>query len=99
MHYSLSALTGFGQPIEKVRVLSYEVNYLLVEIYVDGVSGILVDDQEKPLHFASINHVKRALMSCKVQQAELVHESAYDEMIGNPDDDYPPMIIPLQLTH
>lgn len=98
MHYSLSALTGYGLPIEKVRVLSYEANFFLVEVLINGHQGILVDDKEKPMHFNSLNHVKRAFTPCTVQEAELVHDRAYDEMIGNPDDNHEPMILPLTLS-
>lgn len=54
----------------------------LAEVDFDGRKGFIVDDNNKPRQFPSIDALKDALHSCTVHKAYLVHQSAYDEMCG-----------------
>ena len=71
--------------INELVVHSFEMGLYLVEADYDGRRAFLVDDDDKPQRFSSIEHVKHALDRCTIYQAYLVHQSAYDEMCGGPE--------------
>lgn len=68
--------------ITELTVHSYEMGRYLAEVDFDGRRGFIVDDNNKPQQFQSINALRDALHSCTVHRAYLVHQSAYDEMCG-----------------
>jgi len=54
----------------------------LAEVLYDGRQAFLVDENNKPQQFSSVEAVKLALGRCTIYKAYLVHQSAYDEMCG-----------------
>mgnify|MGYP006981148601 FL=1 len=69
--------------VEMLTVRSYEMNVYLVELKVGDETG-LVYEGDRPKRFHSTQHVRDTFASCIILAAQMLHESPYDEMIGNP---------------
>lgn len=85
-------------PIERLRILSYEMNIYLVELQQGEYTGLIRAGDGRPQRFNSVAQIKELFSECEVLCAELVHESPYDEMIGNPPKAANKMVLPLQFT-
>jgi len=84
-HHRLAHLNHQDVRIDELTVHSYEMGLYLVEADFDDRKGFIVNDDNLPQHFHSVEQVKQSLSSCTVRQAWLVHQSAYDEMCGGPE--------------
>ncbi len=84
-HHRLAHLNHQDVRIDALTVHSYEMGLYLVEADFDGRKGFIVNDENQPQRFHSVEQVKQALTNCTVRQAWLVHQSAYDEMCGGPE--------------
>ncbi|HEX5791922.1 MAG TPA: DUF6482 family protein [Rheinheimera sp.] len=71
--------------INELIIHSYEMGVYLAEADYDGRKAFLLDENGKPQRFHSIDEVKLALDRCTIYKAFLVHQSAYDEMCGSPE--------------
>ncbi|MDB4281398.1 DUF6482 family protein [Paraglaciecola sp.] len=70
--------------VDMLTVCSYEMNVYLVKLTVGGNTG-LVYEGESPKRFHSSQFIRDAFEGCNVLAAQMLHESPYDEMIGNPE--------------
>ena len=68
--------------INELTIHSYEMGVYLAEADYDGRKAFLMNDDNKPEKFASVEQVMQALERCTIYKAYLVHQSAYDEMCG-----------------
>ncbi|GAA0855063.1 DUF6482 family protein [Aliiglaciecola litoralis] len=83
--------------IEELEVQSFEMNLYLVKLKIDGSSGMLY--QNKALkRFHSAEQIRDEFKSVHVVKAWMVHESPYDEMIGNPPKSSTSMTLPFSMT-
>jgi hypothetical protein len=71
--------------IDSLEVQSFEMNVYLVKLDVAGESGFVYDKLDKPMRFHSSQQVRDVFEHCEVKAASMVHDSPYDEMIGNPN--------------
>ncbi len=83
MAIKLAALKKRG-PIEKVAIRSMDLSLYQAEAVVDGVRQLIAGKDGKPLRSFNLLDMKRALSELEIRELVLVHESAYDEMIGQP---------------
>lgn len=84
-HHRIAHLNRRDVRIDEVTIHSFEMGKYLVEVVFDCRKGFIVDDNNRPQQFNSVEEVKQALTECVVRQAFLVHQSAYDEMCGGPE--------------
>lgn len=84
--------------IDRLRILSFEMNIYLVDVELEAFRGLVRDEKGNPQRFASVTEIKDLFGQCTVRKAELVHESPYDEMIGNPPRANNQMVLPIQFT-
>jgi len=84
-HHRLAHLNHQDVRIDELTVHSYEMGLYLVEADFDGRKGFIVNDENQPQRFHSVEQVKQAFTNCTIRQAWLVHQSAYDEMCGGPE--------------
>ena len=73
--------------IQVLRLCSFESGIYLVELEIDEQTYLVKDEQGKVLSFRSALDAKKPFKQLDVTRAELVQESAYDEMIGQPVGD------------
>lgn len=81
--------------IAELTIHSFEMGVYLAEADYDGRKAFLVDEDNKPQRFLSIDEVKQALDRCTIYKAYLVHQSAYDEMCGGADKGDNTLKVPL----
>ncbi len=82
MAHKLEHLNFDDVVIRKLTVHSVEMGLYLAEVDLDGHTAFIVGDDNRPRHFHSVAQVKEQLIKASIKSAVLVHQSAYDEMIG-----------------
>lgn len=82
MAHKLEHLNFNDVVINKLTVHSLEMGLYLAEVVFDGKSGYIVDDNNRPRHFQSVEQIKSNLSLARIENGVLIHQSAYDEMIG-----------------
>ncbi|MFT2092729.1 DUF6482 family protein [Paraglaciecola sp. 2405UD69-4] len=82
--------------IDRLTVHSYEMSIYLVELEIGSDIGFVYDD-DKPKRFVSSQEVRQAFENCKVLTAQMLHESPYDEMIGNPESAQKACFLPFHM--
>ncbi|MFT5838802.1 MAG: hypothetical protein ACI9UT_001298 [Flavobacteriales bacterium] len=70
--------------VDMLTVCSYELNVYLVKLRVGESTG-LVYEGDSPKRFHSSQHIRDAFDGLHILAAQMIHESPYDEMIGNPE--------------
>ncbi len=73
--------------VEELRIRSVEPAFYLLEIRTKDENFQVVDGNGKTVMFRSVEAARRACEGMQVSQTLLVHQSAYDEMIGMPGVD------------
>jgi hypothetical protein len=71
--------------VDELIVHSFEMGVYLAEVLYDGRQAFVVDEDNKPQRFSSVDDVMQAMGRCTIYKAYLVHQSAYDEMCGAPE--------------
>lgn len=84
--------------IQRLEVQSFEMNVYLVKLHIDDEQGFLYGDDDRPQRFSASQEIRDAFAHCAVDSAVMVHESPYDEMIGNPKKAANPMELPFSMT-
>lgn len=70
--------------VDMLTVCSYEMNIYLVKLRVGNKTG-LVYAGDSPKRFHSSQHIRNEFAGLNILAAQMLHESPYDEMIGNPE--------------
>ena len=83
--------------INRLEVQSFEMNVYLVKLEINGESGFVYDSADRPMRFHSSQHVRDAFGHFTVETAVMVHDSPYDEMIGNPNKPEKRMEMPFSM--
>ena len=81
---SLSALHERDPTIDVLRIRSIDPELYIVEVEFDGQCLRVTDEDGEPLSFRGVPAAKQPFSSLTIREAFLVHESAYDEMVGQP---------------
>lgn len=71
--------------IHELVIYSVEMGIYLAQVNYDDRVGFLVDTDNRPQRFLSVEQVKQSLAEATIKKAWLQHQSAYDEMIGGPE--------------
>jgi hypothetical protein len=95
MKFTLDNLRKHKVALDEVTIHSFDMSLYLVELKVGQHQGMLVGENDRPLHFRSVEQVKGDMSDFSVLRVQLRHDSPFDEMIGNPDSAMQPLIIPL----
>ncbi|MCV2885880.1 DUF6482 family protein [Aestuariibacter sp. AA17] len=98
MRYKLSVVVSKQVSIDLLEVQSFESNVYLVKLTINGVEGLLYGDTDSPVRFMSANQIRETFENNAIQDAYLIHQSYYDEMIGNPPSANEPMRIPFSMS-
>ncbi|MEM8501239.1 MAG: DUF6482 family protein [Pseudomonadota bacterium] len=71
--------------IDKVEILSITPSLYTMRVFI-GNSEYLVLDHGASIRRGNAEALKQLLLGCNVDEYRLVHQSAYDEMVGQPGD-------------
>ncbi|HAQ48173.1 MAG TPA: NADH-quinone reductase [Glaciecola sp.] len=90
----------YNQPvhIEYLEVQSFELSIYLVKLTVAGETSFVYDKNDNIMRFNSSQHIRDCFAACQVDHAILVHDSPYEEMIGNPPKSSETMAMPFSMT-
>ena len=83
--------------IDKLEVQSFEMNVYLVKLHQNDASGFVYDNNDRPMRFHSSQQIRDAFEFCEVERAVMVHDSPYDEMVGNPNKPEQAMEMPFSM--
>ncbi len=81
---TLAQLGALQPALNLLRLRSFDPDIYLVEMVIQDETYRLTDTLGRPMAFRSQLAAKKPFKGLSVERAELVQESAYDEMIGQP---------------
>jgi len=97
--FVMSNISNKPMNIDKLEVQSFEMNIYLVKLYVGDEQGFVYSEQDKPMRFYNGQQIRDAFEHCNVTTAVMIHDTPYDEMIGNPSKAEPAMALPFSMQH
>jgi len=74
----------FIDSIENVEIHSFDASVYTARLFIDGLEYRLIENNQKPYKRRSAGQIKKDLKEANIQHMDLVHSSAYDEMVGQP---------------
>lgn len=74
-------------PFTRAEVAALQASFYHLHLFQGDRGQLLVNEAGAPLAFTSLPAVRRLLAQLPVATAELVHRSAFGEMIGQADGD------------
>jgi hypothetical protein len=83
MKISLNDLLHFGGDYD-LTIRSLDLALYQAEVELAGRTRLLCDGSGKPLRFRTLQAAREALAPLAARSLQLVQQSAYDEMIGQP---------------
>jgi hypothetical protein len=98
MHkYNIADIRKSPISIAKLEVQSFEMNVYLVKLYTNEAEGFVYDANDRPMRFNNSQQIRDTFEFCSVAEAVMVHDSPYDEMIGNPNKPEASMAMPFSM--
>ncbi|WP_100642379.1 DUF6482 family protein [Alteromonas facilis] len=97
MKFPFSALSP-DQAIDLLEVHSFEMNVYLVQLTIGSHTGMVYDDNDRPQRFHSAQQIREIFAEFEVLKAVMVHDTPYDEMIGNPPKASERMALPFSMS-
>lgn len=97
MKFYYSKIEKQAHKIQLLEVHSFEMNVYLVNLTIDGHSSMVFDKTDKPMRFHSTGQIRELFAHCDVENAVMVHDTPYDEMIGNPPKATQKMALPFSM--
>ncbi len=82
MAHKLEHLNFDDVEINQLTIHSFEMGVYLAEVDFDGRNEFIVSSDNRPKSFRSVGQVQAELSRARIKSTILVHQSAYDEMIG-----------------
>ncbi|MFA3790921.1 DUF6482 family protein [Aliiglaciecola sp. SL4] len=83
MKFEYQLLINQNQVIDELELQSFEMNIYLIKLKIGSEQGMLYDNG-KLMRFNNSQQVRDAFADVKVLSSVMIHDSPYDEMIGNP---------------
>ena len=81
--------------VNELNLISIEGGIYLLEVLLNGSSGMLKDQAGKTLHLRSVEHARDVLKNLPVVPVYLVHCVVHDELCGMPVNDRSEMRMPI----
>ena len=82
--------------IELMEILSLEGQSYMARLTVNGQQMILSDEHDTTVQFRSTWHAQDMLSNLHVLETQVVHASAYNEMVGMAPDSVEPLRVRVQ---
>jgi hypothetical protein len=95
--FPMAQIVKHPQRIAKLEVQSFEMNVYLVKLHTSDAVGFVYDNNDRPMRFHNSQQIRDAFELCEVESAVMVHDSPYDEMIGNPNKAEQSMEMPFSM--
>lgn len=88
--------TSAGMVVELLEIISLEGQHYMARLRVDGREFILSDKQGKTELFRSAWQLQETLADIRTLETQMVHPSAYHEMVGMEPANIEPLRIRVQ---
>lgn len=98
MKHYLSHIQKARPAIERLEVHSFETNIYLVRLQINGQFGYVYSQTDNIQRFYNAQHIRESFADCHITESVMIHDSAYDEMIGNPDKASDRLPLPFSMT-
>lgn len=85
--------------IEYLEVQAFEMNMYLIKLVIDGEEGMLYGKDDRPVKFNASQQIRDFFENCEVEKSAMIHDSPYDEMVGNPNKGEGGMVLPFSMEH
>jgi hypothetical protein len=82
---TLDQLIETSPDIDLLRIRSCDPELYLVEVEYNQTCFLVTDSHGESCRFRGLTAAKKPFAPLNINEAILVHESAYDEMIGQPE--------------
>lgn len=82
--FSIKDIKSQPTTVDMLTVYSYEMNVYLIKLSVGGNTG-WVYEGKSPKRFTSSQQIRDAFEGLNILASQMLHESPYDEMVGNPE--------------
>ncbi len=79
-----SALLERKARIDLMRIRSFDPEMYIIEMEFDNGVYLITDDKGETLQFRGQQAAKKPFETLHITSAVLAHQSAYDEMVGQP---------------
>lgn len=96
MRITLAELLKGQTPVSLLEILSLEGQRYMARLTLDGQLRLLSDRHGDTLLFRSSWEVQDTLKELPIERTEVVHASAYNEMVGMEPSDIEPLRIRIQ---
>ncbi|MGC8119754.1 DUF6482 family protein [Marinobacter sp. VGCF2001] len=97
MRITLDELKESGQPaIELLEIISLEGQQYMARLHGPGGMNVLSDKRGKTRLFRSAWEIQDTLSGFQIRETQIVHPSAYHEMVGMASADVEPLRIQIQ---
>lgn len=83
MKIRLNDLLRFGGDYD-LTIRSLDLSLYQVEVALAGRARLICDESDRPLRFRTLQAAREALRPLAARSLQLLQQSAYDEMIGQP---------------
>ncbi|MEQ6885733.1 DUF6482 family protein [Salicola sp. Rm-C-2C1-2] len=94
MRIQFAALRDAANRVENTEIRSLEGQFYMIQVLLDGQRLVLSDNDNQTLLLPSIPAANELLDEAGIATRELVHDSAYNEMVGLDDVGIDPLRIP-----
>lgn len=81
--------------IPLLAVRSVTLSVCTVEVELEDGTYVLCDSRGKIMRFNGVDHARNALEHLRVEQALLIHDSPFSEMVGLSEAPSEPIRVPL----
>jgi len=95
--FNMLHIAKYPMYISKLEVQSFEMNVYLVKLHTLEKSGFVYGKDDRPMRFNNTQQIRDAFELCDIKVAVMVHDSPYDEMIGNPNKPEQSMELPFSM--
>lgn len=94
MRIQLPALRDAATRVENTEIRSLEGQFYMIRVLLDGHFLVVSDDHNETMLLPSVPAANELLDEAGIRTRELVHDSAYNEMVGLDDIGIDPLRIP-----
>ncbi|WP_077529854.1 DUF6482 family protein [Vreelandella utahensis] len=94
MRIQLPALRDAAKRVEYTEIRSLEGQFYMIRVLLDGQHRVLSDDDNATMLLPSVPAANELLDEAGIATRELVHDSAYNEMVGLDEVGIDPLRIP-----
>lgn len=96
MRITQDALQSLGKAVDCLEIVSLEGQRYIARLWIDGAPNLLSDLHQRTCLYRSAWEVQDTLKAISIRETVVVHQPAYNEMVGLDERPINPMRITLK---